>query len=373
MSEIPQTSPVLSLPYIQPSQAQKHVTHNVALAALDLLVQAVAADRDRTDPPAAPTAGAVHLVAAGAQGDWAAQDHALAVFDGTGWRFAAPRPGWRVHVLADGFDVIFDGSAWGPARPDLDNLPGLGVNTTADTANPLAVAGDATLLTHAGSGHQLKINKSAAGDTASLLFQTGWSGRAEMGTAGTDDFAIKVSADGSAWTTALRLDGATGLATGAAVQQGPTDTTPGRLARADHAYGPGNLLGPVSESGGTPTGAVIERGTTAEGTYVRWADGTQICTGVVTLTQVTPGRIEAGWNFPIAFASGADVALTALLDAGSFVGGVTGPGLDEALAPCALNITTTSTTLRLYRIAGGTDFASGDTATCRVTAIGRWV
>ena len=69
MSEIPQTSPVLSLPYIQPSQAQKHVTHNVALAALDLLVQAVAADRDRTDPPAAPTAGAVHLVAAGAQGD----------------------------------------------------------------------------------------------------------------------------------------------------------------------------------------------------------------------------------------------------------------------------------------------------------------
>ena len=230
MSEIPQTSPVLSLPYIQPSQAQKHVTHNVALAALDLLVQAVAADRDRTDPPAAPTAGAVHLVAAGAQGDWAAQDHALAVFDGTGWRFAAPRPGWRVHVLADGFDVIFDGSAWGPARPDLDNLPGLGVNTTADTANPLAVAGDATLLTHAGSGHQLKINKSAAGDTASLLFQTGWSGRAEMGTAGSDAFAIKVSADGAAWTTALGLDAA-GLASGAAIQQSATDTGAGRLAR----------------------------------------------------------------------------------------------------------------------------------------------
>jgi hypothetical protein len=45
-----------------------------------------------------------------------------------------------------------------------------------------------------------------AGDTASLLFQTGWSGRAEMGTAGTDDFSIKVSSDGSSWHTALEID-----------------------------------------------------------------------------------------------------------------------------------------------------------------------
>ncbi|MCG7625689.1 hypothetical protein [Epibacterium sp. Ofav1-8] len=38
-----------------------------------------------------------------------------------------------------------------------------------------------------------------------------------------------------------------------------------------------NLLGTVSESGGTPTGAVIERGSNANGEYVRFADGTQIC------------------------------------------------------------------------------------------------
>lgn len=68
----------------------------------------------------------------------------------------------------------------------------------------------ATLLNHAGSGHQLKLNKAVASDTASLLFQTGFGGRAEMGTSGSDDFAVKVSADGATWSVALEADAATG-------------------------------------------------------------------------------------------------------------------------------------------------------------------
>lgn len=43
-------------------------------------------------------------------------------------------------------------------------------------------------------------------------------------------------------------------------------------------YTTGNILGTVSQSGGVPTGAIIERGSNANGEYVRWADGTQICT-----------------------------------------------------------------------------------------------
>lgn len=43
-------------------------------------------------------------------------------------------------------------------------------------------------------------------------------------------------------------------------------------------YGSANILGTVSQSGGTPTGGVIERGSNADGEYVRFADGTQICT-----------------------------------------------------------------------------------------------
>ncbi|OHV81601.1 hypothetical protein [Rhizobium sp. LCM 4573] len=46
---------------------------------------------------------------------------------------------------------------------------------------------------------------------------------------------------------------------------------------ADKAFRRGNILGTVSQTGGTPTGALIERGSNANGEYVRYADGTQIC------------------------------------------------------------------------------------------------
>ena len=50
----------------------------------------------------------------------------------------------------------------------------------------------------------------------------------------------------------------------------------------------GNILGTVSQSGGVPTGAIIERGANANGEYVKYADGTQICTNRVIINQVTP-------------------------------------------------------------------------------------
>ena len=47
-------------------------------------------------------------------------------------------------------------------------------------------------------------------DTASLLFQTSHSGRAELGLTGDDRLHLKVSPDGLSWTEALVVDGATG-------------------------------------------------------------------------------------------------------------------------------------------------------------------
>ncbi len=204
------TSPVLSLPFIQPSQAQKHVTHNEALRFLDVAVQAVVLNRDQSAPPPAPVSGDRHIVATGGSGDWAGHDGEIALFDGAAWQFLAAQAGWQVQVLAEDRAVVFDGTGWAGQVPDLNNLDGVGIGTGSDATNRLAVAADATLLTHAGDGHQLKIDKAQGSDTASLLFQTGWSGRAEMGTAGSDDFTIKVSADGAAWTTALQVDAASG-------------------------------------------------------------------------------------------------------------------------------------------------------------------
>lgn len=92
-----------------------------------------------------------------------------------------------------------------------------GVNTTADATNRLAVKSDAVLFSHddVTPGNDdciVKVNKAAAGDTASHLFQTGFSGRAEFGLTGDDDFHLKVSADGSAWNEAIVIDKDNGFA-----------------------------------------------------------------------------------------------------------------------------------------------------------------
>ncbi len=352
---MPDTSARLSLPYLLPAQAQKHVTHNEALARLDLLVQLAVEGFGVDTPPAVPGDGLVWALGFAASDAWAGQEAGtLATWTGTAWLFVAPQEGWLALDKTDGALWRWTGTDWArTAAPDLDNVSGVGVNTAHDSVNRLAVSSEASLLTHDGAGHQLKINKATSGDTASLLFQTGWSGRAEMGTAGDDSFAIKTSADGSAWTTAIAFDPATGLADGAAVQQSATDTTPGRLARADHVYGPGNLLGTVTQSAGTPTGAVIETGSNANGGYTRFADGTQMCwqSGFATASGAS-----VTWTFPALFASG-EVAVVAT---STFSG--------DLRVIAASNATASTVELRSWNGAGAQSVAPS----AHLVAYGRW-
>lgn len=200
----------LSLPYLMPSQAQKHVTHNEAIALLDALVQLVVISATQGAAPDTAAEGDRYLVPIGAGGAWSGQDGAVAIFSGGAWMFLVPRVGWQAWAADAGHGLRFDGTAWMIDAPATQGLAMVGVNTTADATNRLSVAAGATLLGHAGAGHQLKINKAAPGDTASLLFQTAWSGRAEMGTVGTDDFVFKVSADGTQFHVALTSDSTTG-------------------------------------------------------------------------------------------------------------------------------------------------------------------
>ncbi|MGE3627619.1 MAG: DUF2793 domain-containing protein [Hyphomicrobiales bacterium] len=206
-------TPNLGLPYIEAAQAQKHVTHNEALRVIDALAQLAVLGRDLSEPPASPGEGDRYLVAAAASGAWSGyEDHVAAWQDGA-WMFHAPRVGWLCWVADQMSLVTWDGESWtdaAAAMGAMGDLETLGVNATADETNRLAVSSAATLLTHEGAGHQLKVNKNAPGDTASLLFQSAFSGRAEMGLAGDDDFHFKVSADGEEWNEAIVIDRATG-------------------------------------------------------------------------------------------------------------------------------------------------------------------
>lgn len=204
-------STYLGLPYLEASQAQKHVTVNEALARLDAHIHLSVLTRGLSAPPNTSVEGDRYLIAAAPTAAWTGQAGKLAMWLEGAWVLVQPRAGWRMWVVDEDQLLIFNGTVWqGSGAPtQLQNMQLLGVNAAADVTNKFVVSSAATLFNHVGNGHQIKLNKNAASDTASFLFQTGFSGRAEIGTTGDDAFHFKVSADGSAFTELLVADATT--------------------------------------------------------------------------------------------------------------------------------------------------------------------
>lgn len=205
-----QETPNLKLPYIVAAQAQKHVTHNEAIRALDAIVHIAVLDATLASPPSEPTDGDRYIVAADATDAWVSRSGHIAAWQDGAWQFYQPREGWLVWDRSGELLLVWDGTTWTSAGGGHQNLAMMGINATADATNRLVAAAAATLLSHEGAGHQLKINKAAIGDTASLLLQDDFSGRAELGLTGNDDLHVKVSPDGSAWHEAMIVDRSTG-------------------------------------------------------------------------------------------------------------------------------------------------------------------
>lgn len=131
---------------------------------------------------------------------------------------------------------------------------------------------------------------------------------------------------------------------------------------------PAATVGTVSQSGGLPTGAIIETGSNANGAWTKWADGTMICTnrfgfnagtnvaaGVIFSTATTPGK-----NFPQAFVGIPE------LDVGAYAIGI-------AVIPSALSDTASPVAWPSMLCFGpyntGSSFFQG---IYNYVAIGRW-
>lgn len=460
----------LSLPLVAASQAQKHVTVNETFLALDIIVQLNVLDRNLAAPPGSPVEGDAYIVASSPTGAWAGKAGQVAAYQGGGWVFYVPREGWNAWVRDENVPLVYDGTNWlslitagGGLTTALLNdgstVALLGINgAIADTTNRLSVNAVATLLNHAGAGHQLKLNKAAPGETVSLLYQTAFSGRAEIGLAGGDDFSVKVSPDGTAWTTALAINGTTGAValpqgavvtdriTGTAVTQTAGDATADRVMTVgaggllgsaisygagtawaditntrvisapavsaqptdkpntgafvglhltssatrwaelviettgtsrrtwvrthnagvteawDLLFGRSTALGTASNTGASVTGALGERGTSANGNYERRFTGWQNCTRtdqtVASVSTADGALFESAditWTFPAAFLAGTTPIVT--INANN----------SDVTGYRVMSISNTAVTFRLRARA-----SIATTTTIHASAVGRW-
>lgn len=210
-------SPRLSLPLLMPQQAERHLTLNDAFRLLDVLVQTAVVSATEGDEPETASEGALFILPPGAKGArWQEMEAgSLALYENGGFVEIRPTRGQIAYVADRRILVLFDGAAWSEQPFARAEWPAIGVNAEASAVNRLTVAADSELLTYdartPGSGDARKvINKETPARVASVLFQSGFSGRAEIGLIGDDRLALRVSSDGSGFRPALMANPATG-------------------------------------------------------------------------------------------------------------------------------------------------------------------
>lgn len=165
------------------------------------------------------------------------------------------------------------------------------------------------------------IVASTVDTTASKLLTTGY-----MGLGATSSTAIAdlnaINPTGFTWITSGTTNAPTGYASGSIVINTNASTSEGfdimsarnlngrfavrrrvsgTLGSWVEPYMPWNVVGTVSGTSSAPAGAVFERGTNAQGDYIKYADGTMLCWGKYT----GPSAVAIGTAYMGGFRSGA--------------------------------------------------------------------
>ena len=185
----------LKIDYLFQNQANKEVIVNEAFLKIDNFINTGAISQSVSTPPSNPSDGDLYIIGAAATDDWSTHEGKISYYSASkGWVIVEPNEGMSLWVNDEDLLYTYDGSAW-IATGKVEELDKLGINATADATNRLAVKSDAVLFDNDGDDSQVKVNKNSAGDTASHLFQSNYSGYAEFGLTGDNDFHIKVSPD----------------------------------------------------------------------------------------------------------------------------------------------------------------------------------
>jgi hypothetical protein len=282
-------------------------------------------------PPGAPVTGDLYVVGTAPTGIWAGRANNLAQWTGSAWLFTAADHGTSVVSVATGIVSIWNGTAWTTFQTALGFAP---VNKAGDTMSGRLIAdggvqgnnGIATATLNLG---ELEVQGNGIGAAAMAFHRPG-------------GFAAYFGLDtDNAWKVGGGSYGAV----------------------AHKIYHAASIVGTVSQSGGTPTGAIVERGSNASGEFVRFADGTQICWRTTSGTTLSTTTVANGLyrtdpftvTFPASFA-GVPFGIINIGPGNGWMGTLSG-------------VNTTQWTYQLLAVQAIT---SGATNNMQFLAVGRW-
>ena len=243
-----------------------------------------------------------------------------------------------------------------------DSYGGNGVtqSPTDTTAGRVTKTGDGGLLL--GPGSTLALNDLHDANVSGVYRTTG--GTANLPSGVTGSWGVWSARAGSTTAGVILFDGST--------LHSLRLTDAGEVSNVETYYNTGNLVGTVSQSGGDPTGAVIERGSNSNGEYVRFADGTQICSHTINVgsgisngsgTWEDPYRTSfVSPAHPAEFASSPTVAIVASAEDAPFNQRFNSVGYNF-ISPTIIS------GLRIARIGDGT---STEDVIAQIITFGRW-
>ena len=131
----------------------------------------------------------------------------------------------------------------------------------------------------------------------------------------------------------------------------------------DKGFRRGNIIGPIAQSGGVPTGALVEKGTNASGYYERYASGMQICIREAQIYLDT--NLFQNASLPASFVSASAYAVSLSFSTSTIVGDAN-VWFDNVDGIAAYNNTASLVGLLFRRV------PVGIAGTVFLKAIGRW-
>jgi len=293
-----------AIPFVPENTTDPAAGLNLSLNQIDALLQTRVHSVGANAPPVG-VEGQRHIVGTAPTGAWAGHANKLARYLDAGWQFYDA----RMVMDINGLIYLRPGTTWTTGK-------GLSTNDYT-TAEQTKLSGIATGATANATDAQLRDRATHTGtqSTATIAgLDTALAGKQPLADNLTSLAGLTGSADRLPYFTGA---GALSLATLTAFGRslaGSADAAAGRsalglgsaatrtaLGSAGSLYGRDSILGVVSQSAGVPTGAIIERGSNANGEFIRYADGTQICLIRTRLTGTSTGRYDV--TYPIAFSS----------------------------------------------------------------------